>query len=218
MTELLLNAYCEAGFTWAISFISHQFYEQSTTNIWILQMKKWKHWEVDQLSQRFLLSSKWRLECGWDSSTELILPTFCLLCLCITSVLASRQPVKLHFMEANISSFSGIRAVESVYAANPHKWKCFALYKKHCGTLEGPHYSPEDFDFLWFFFSCVSTVWCLVMYMVDLNPSFATWEVCVEQGVSLTKLLLLHMWNGGNDSAWLLYFIQYQTQKALKKQ
>lgn len=25
-----------------------------------------------------------------------------------------------------------------------------------------------------FFFPCVSTIWCLVMYMVDLNPSFAT--------------------------------------------
>lgn len=62
-------------------------------------------------------------------------------------------------MEANISSFSDIRKVESVYAANPHKWKCSDLYKKHCGTLEGPHYSPEDFDFLcFFFFSCVSTV------------------------------------------------------------
>lgn len=38
-------------------------------------------------------------------------------------------------MEANISSFSDIRTVESVYAANPHKWKCSDLYKKHCGTL-----------------------------------------------------------------------------------
>lgn len=82
---------------------------------------------------------------------ELICPAFCLLYLYITSVLASLQPVR-RAVEANISSFSDIRTVESVYAANPHKWKCFDLYKKHCGTLEGPHHSSEDFDFLCFFF------------------------------------------------------------------
>lgn len=112
----------------------------------------------------------------------------------MVSVLASLQPVR-GTMEANISSFSNTRAVESVYAANLHKWKYLALYKKHHGTLEGPHSPSEDLDFP-HFFSCVSAVWCSVMFLVGLNSTLLPRVVCWAGCLSLRFWFFIYEMGG----------------------
>lgn len=127
------------------------------------------------------------------------------------SVVASLQPLR-RTMEADISSCSNIGAVD---AANPHKWN-FSPYIKHSVN---PWKVPIFFQKILIFPISFMCECCVVLRNVPGGfESQLCYVIIVCWSGCLSKLLFVHLWNGGNDSGWLLCFVQYQTQKVFSKQ